>query len=120
MANIGIIYGTTAVQKIHIMRSLVCNSADAAPDFLKSPPSQRYNFNAMLNSIFNPSLLLPVLFFSLPFYFLAKFLEKKLQPRHSGKQFLLWLTAILVSAFLYFYVFGTLYVQFIHLRLFAN
>ncbi len=74
----------------------------------------------MLSSIFDPKLLLPVLFLSLPFYFLAKFLEQKLQPRRSGKQFLLWLITILVSAFLYFYVFGTLYIQFIHPRLFAN
>jgi polyferredoxin len=71
-------------------------------------------------TVLNFKLLIPVLFLSLPFYFLAKFFEKKLQPRSSGKQFFLWLMAILVSAFLYFYVFGTLYIQFIHPRLFAN
>ncbi len=71
-------------------------------------------------TVLNFKLLIPVLFLSLPFYFLAKFLEQKLQPRQSSKQFLLWLIAVLVSAFLYFYVFGTLYIQFIHPRLFAN
>ncbi|MES2777689.1 MAG: hypothetical protein V4722_26155 [Bacteroidota bacterium] len=74
----------------------------------------------MLIAIFNPTVLLPVLFLSLPFYFFSKFLERKIQPRSSGRQFLLWIAVVLLSAFVYFFVFGSLYVQFIHHRLFGN
>jgi len=74
----------------------------------------------MLITIFNPQLLLPVFFLSLPFYFISKYLEKKIQPRKGGKQFLIWIVAVLASAFIYFFVFGTFYLRFIHHRLFHN
>ena len=74
----------------------------------------------MLLSIYNFKLLLPVVFFSLPFYFISKYLERKIKPRESGKQFLMWIIVVLLSAFIYFFVFGTLYVKFIHHSLFSN
>jgi len=74
----------------------------------------------MFPSIFNPTLLLPVLFFSLPFYFFSKFLERRIEPRRSGRQFLIWLMAILLSAFVYFFVLGGIYFRVIHNRLFGN
>ncbi|MEO7312670.1 MAG: hypothetical protein ABIX01_19950 [Chitinophagaceae bacterium] len=66
------------------------------------------------------SVLLPVLFLSLPFYFIAKFLEQKIKPRTSGKRFLTWVLAVLVSAFVYFFVLVGFYIRFIHPRLFHN
>lgn len=74
----------------------------------------------MVIAIFNPTVLLPVLFLSLPFYFFSKFLERKIQPRNSGKQFLIWIAVVLLSAFIYFFVLGSLYFEFIHHRLFGN
>jgi|GEM_PF-1385198 len=66
------------------------------------------------------SVVVPVLFLSLPFYFISKSIEQKIQPRTSGKRFLLWVLAILSAAFLYFFVLIGFYVKFIHPRLFHN
>lgn len=65
----------------------------------------------MLLKTFLPNTIykaLPVLLLSLPIYFIAKYLEKKILPRKSLKHFFIWIVMVIGLSLAYFYSFMSL------------
>ncbi|HRH50290.1 MAG TPA: hypothetical protein PLP23_16145 [Panacibacter sp.] len=64
----------------------------------------------------NITIVGPVIILSLPVYVWSKWLEKKINPRKSGKKFLLWVLALLATCGFYFWLCLFIWFKFFSLK----
>ena len=58
----------------------------------------------------------PVIVFSLPFYFAAKYLEQKINPRKGFSYFISWIIAVLALAFAWYFAGIFIFIKFFSLE----